>query len=174
MEKKKIRSASHAGSWYSDNGQTLRNQLEGFLDKAKITDISTRAVISPHAGYSYSGQSAAYAYKNIDKSRIKRIFILGPAHHEYITKCALSLMEEYATPFGNMSLDRTIISELYATGSFEWMQKSVDEDEHSIEMQLPYIYKMMDGTSFTLVPVLVGSLSRESEEHYGSIFFQIL
>ncbi len=58
-------------------------------------------------------------------------------------------MDEYATPLGNITLDRTTIDELYATGAFEWMQKSVDEEEHSIEMQLPYIYKMMQGYVIT-------------------------
>jgi len=169
-DKKSVRSASHAGSWYNNNASSLRSELNTFLDKAKVTDTSACAVISPHAGYTYSGQSAAYAYKNMDKSKIKKVFILGPAHHEHLTKCGLSLMDEYATPMGNIPLDRKIITELYDTGSFEWIQKSVDEDEHSIEMQLPFIYNMMEGVTFSIVPVLVGAVSKDSESHFGSIF----
>lgn len=70
MSSANIREASHAGSWYTGDGESLTKQLTKFLDKAKITTQSARAVISPHAGYSYSGQSAAYAYKNFDKSKI--------------------------------------------------------------------------------------------------------
>jgi AmmeMemoRadiSam system protein B len=55
------------------------------------------------------------------------------------------MMDEYETPIGNIPLDRGTINELYATGAFGWMQRSVDEDEHSIEMQLPYVAKMMQG-----------------------------
>lgn len=63
-----------------------------------------------------------------------------------------------------------VITSLYSTGAFSWMSQKVDENEHSIEMQLPYIVKMMKNTPFTLVPVLVGSLSNESEEQYAEIF----
>jgi len=170
----KIRRASHAGSWYSSEEATLSEQLEKWIQKAKLTDVSARAIISPHAGYSYSGQAAAFAHKNVDKSKIQRIFVLGPSHHAYLTKCALSSVEYYETPLGNITLDKNVISELYASGSFEWMKKTVDEDEHSIEMQLPFIVKMMEGVSYTLVPVLVGSVSKKSEEHYGALFAKYL
>jgi len=170
MSAVRVREASHAGSWYIGDEEELDKQLAKFLDKATITDNAARAVISPHAGYSYSGPSAAYAYKNFDKSQIKRVFVLGPSHHVYISKCALSQMDEYETPLGNIKLDRQVIDELYATGSFEWMSKSVDEEEHSIEMQLPYIAKMMKGVEYRLVPVMVGSLKKEGEEIYGPIF----
>lgn len=85
----------------------------------------------------------------------KRVFVLGPSHHVYLTKCALSMMTAYETPLGNIALDtdgnilvivtRLVIKEIHSTGQFEWMKKSVDEAEHSIEMQLPYIEKMMEG-----------------------------
>jgi len=171
---KKIRNASHAGSWYSDDEKVLSDQLDKFLDKAKTTNLMARAVISPHAGYSYSGPTAAFAYKNLDKTKIKRVFIFGPSHHFYLTKCALSLMDEYETPLGNITLDRAVINELHSTGSFDWMERSVDEDEHSIEMQLPYIVKMMKGANYGLVPVLVGNVSKESEALYGKIFAKYL
>jgi len=174
LEEKALRQASHAGSWYAQEDNILEAQLEGWLNKAKLTDSSARAIISPHAGYSYSGQSAAYGFKNLDHSKIKRIFILGPSHHVYFTKCALSGMDEYETPLGNIPLDKEVINELYATGSFDWMKKSVDEEEHSIEMQLPYIFKQMNGAAFTLVPILVGKLSKSSEEQYGSILAKYL
>lgn len=96
--------------------------------------------------------------------------MLGPSHHVYTNKCMLSKMNEYETPIGNIKLDRKVINELYATNLFEMMSKDVDEDEHSIEMQLPYIAKMMEGADYTLVPVMVGSISSSSEEEYGKIF----
>ena len=84
-------------------------------------------------------------------------------------------MDTYATPLGDIKLDKEVIKELYDTGSFDWMDKSVDEDEHSIEMQLPFIANRMQGnTSYTLVPVLVGSLSKDSEKLFGSIFSKYL
>jgi len=164
------RMATHAGTWYSKEEKILSDQLDKWLQKAKLTDSNARAIISPHAGYAYSGQAAAFAHKNIDKSKIQRIFVLGPSHHAYLSKCALSSMDSYETPFGPIPLDKHVISELYAGGSFEWMKRTVDEEEHSIEMQLPYIAKLMERTTYSLVPILVGSLSKKMEEHYGSLF----
>jgi len=78
-------------------------------------------------------------------------------------------MNLYETPLGNITLDSEVINDLYSSGSFEWMKKNVDEGEHSIEMQLPFIFKQMEGAAFTLVPILVGSLSKDAEQLYGSL-----
>jgi len=73
----------------------------------------------------------------------KRVFLLGPSHHHYLPKAALSRCTHYATPLGNLTVDRETTAELYKSGQFEWMSQPVDEDEHSLEMHLPYIYKML-------------------------------
>ena len=73
----------------------------------------------------------------------KRVFLLGPSHHFYLSKAALSKCTHYATPLGNLTIDRATTADLYKTGQFDWMSQSVDEDEHSLEMHLPYIYKIL-------------------------------
>ena len=78
--------------------------------------------------------------------------MLGPSHHYYLTKAALSRCTHYATPLGDLKIDRATTAELHASGNFEWMSQSVDEDEHSLEMHLPYIYKILSeyGTSLLM------------------------
>lgn len=170
------RAASHAGSWYTSNGVKLDEQLTSWLSAVQgerfplsedvaREDASTRrgdptflpipgirAIIAPHAGYSYSGPPAAYAYKCIDPSRIKRVFVLGPSHHFYLNGCALSKCKTYETPLGGLPLDRKTMDELKAKGEqqgrstrFDWMDLDQDEDEHSIEMHLPYVRKVFEG-----------------------------
>jgi len=73
----------------------------------------------------------------------KRVFVLGPSHHFYLTRCALSQCESYETPLGDLKIDRATIAELHKTGQFDRMSMSVDTDEHSIEMHLPYIHKLL-------------------------------
>lgn len=73
----------------------------------------------------------------------KRVFLLGPSHHHYLTKAALSKCDAYGTPLGNLVVDRELTDTLYKSGQFEWMSQSVDEEEHSLEMHLPYIYKVL-------------------------------
>jgi len=174
---RKVRDASHAGSWYTDNGELLAQQLEGWLAAVETPPAEgnaslgpSRAVISPHAGYSYSGPTAAWAYHAIDPSVVKRVFILGPSHHVYMRNCALSGQTHYETPIGDLTLDLDVMAELMSTGHFGTMEKDVDEDEHSIEMQLPYLAKVFEGHDVKVVPVLVGSLDKQNEELFGRVF----
>ncbi|CAK8677865.1 protein MEMO1-like [Clavelina lepadiformis] len=167
------RRATHAGSWYSSSGSQLNQQLNQWLSEASGSSHGpARAIISPHAGYSYCGSCAAHAYKQIDATNVERVFILGPSHHVYLRECALSPATSYKTPLYNLKIDQSIYGELYATGKFKTMSMQTDEDEHSIEMQLAFVAKAMESKhdNFKIVPVLVGSLDRDSEREYGKIF----
>lgn len=137
--------------------------------------LRTVANDTRHAGYTYSGPTAAWAYKSLDLSNAKRIFLLGPSHTLYLTGCAVSSHSFYATPLGNLKLDETTIKELQLTGKFDAWRPSKEEDEHSLEMHLPYIYKMLSQnfkTSAeypTLIPILVGNTSEAADRAYGQI-----
>ncbi|KAK4574314.1 hypothetical protein LTR86_002075 [Recurvomyces mirabilis] len=196
--KQVIREDTHAGSWYTASKPQLNSQLDGWLAAVKtpvkcigprsegqmISDLpvaGARVIIAPHAGYSYSGPAAAWAYKSWDVSKAKRIFLLGPSHHHYLTKAALTRCTHYATPLGNLPIDRATTEELHQSGVFEWMSQSVDEDEHSLEMHLPYIYKMLskifgdDPSAFPLLtPIMIGNASMTSEAQLGRLLTSYL
>lgn len=171
-----VRRASHAGSWYSDSGKELTKQLEGWLSAADLSHGPARAIIAPHAGYQYCGACGAYAYRQVSPVVVQRVFILGPSHHVRIAGCALSSASKYRTPLYDLKIDTQIYAELESTGHFERMNMTVDEDEHSIEMHLPYIAKVMEDykDKFTIVPILVGSISPEKEALYGKILAKYL
>uniref|UniRef100_A0AAV1V6R3 Protein MEMO1 n=1 Tax=Peronospora matthiolae TaxID=2874970 RepID=A0AAV1V6R3_9STRA len=92
-----------------------------------------------------------------------------PSHHFYLRGCAVSTAHEYETPLGNIVLDREVNEKLVDSGKFATMSMDVDEDEHSIEMHLPFIYQVMNGREFTAVPILVGNTKSETDEEYGKI-----
>ncbi|KAL9124294.1 MAG: hypothetical protein Q9217_006362 [Psora testacea] len=176
------RAASHAGSWYTDDGLTLSEELEDWLADVNpsikglgaVPQPGARAIIAPHAGYAYSGPAAAWAYKYLDLSQAKRVFLLGPSHHKYLTGCALSKHAKYATPIGNLPLDLHTMSQLRSSDQFEDMSVSTDSAEHSLEMHLPYIFyllsKRFNPANFPpLVPILVGSTNPHTERTYGSL-----
>ncbi|KAK7205016.1 MEMO1 family [Myxozyma melibiosi] len=174
------RRATHAGSWYLGDGDDLDIQLTEFLDNVPSASTEhgpfpvpgARIIIAPHAGYSYSGPTAAWAYKAWDVSGLKRVFLLGPSHHVYLKSCALSQCTEYETPLGNIPIDTETIEKLHKGGEFQMMSKSTDEDEHSLEMHLPYIYKILSSSKEgmrPLVPIMVGSLSAKMEREFGEI-----
>lgn len=166
----RTRKASHAGSWYTNNAQKLEEELDGWLRASGRTKSpSVRGVIAPHAGYSYSGRCAAYAFGNIDPANFSRIFLLGPSHHYYTPRCALTGTTVYSTPLGDLPVDLEVNEELQATGKFETMDKRADEAEHSMEMHLPYLAKVFRGFPVKVVPILVGALSPASEAMYGKL-----
>ena len=123
---------------------------------------AARALIVPHAGYSYSGPAAAWGYTNVDPNKVSRVFLLGPSHHVFLRRCALSVCDVHRTPIGDLRVDRDAYDELRATGEFIDMDVGIDEAEHSLEMHLPYIRKVFEsrpGGPPPLVPVMVGALT---------------
>ncbi|KAK4054997.1 hypothetical protein OIO90_003338 [Microbotryomycetes sp. JL221] len=169
-----VRQATHAGSWYSSSRTELDQQLTLWLNQFKAesefdTPVrSCKAIIAPHAGYAYSGPTAAWAYGN-------RVFVLGPSHHVYLKGCALTQCQEYQTPLGNIPIDTDTVNELRNTGKFTTMDIDTDQDEHSIEMHLPYIRKIFQGRNdVKLVPILVGSLTLQLEQMYGNVLKSFL
>ncbi|XP_029820980.1 protein MEMO1 [Manacus vitellinus] len=170
------REASHAGSWYTASGPQLNAQLEGWLSQVQSTKRPARAIIAPHAGYTYCGSCAAHAYKQVDPNITRKIFILGPSHHVPLSRCALSSVDIYRTPLYDLRIDQKIYGELWKTGMFERMSLQTDEDEHSIEMHLPYTAKAMEShkDEFTIIPVLVGALSESKEQEFGKLFSKYL
>lgn len=193
------RKATHAGSWYTDDPRELDECLTEWLSDVQPDNLlsplsvcsdsscssssseslalpisSNRAIIGPHAGYSYSGPAAAYAYRTIDTSAIKTVFILGPSHHVYLDGCAVSACSSYETPLGNLPINRSVTHELLSTGRFSTMSKTEDEDEHSIEMHLPYIYKVFKGTGIQIVPILVGAINTARENEFGKLLAKYL
>jgi AmmeMemoRadiSam system protein B len=73
----------------------------------------------------------------------KRIFLIGPSHHYYLSGAATTGLEVYRTPLGDLNVDRDFVSKIAKEWDLEIMSRSVDEEEHSLEMHLPYIYKML-------------------------------
>jgi AmmeMemoRadiSam system protein B len=115
---------------------------------------------------------------NILTACSKRVFLLGPSHHYYLTGAATTGCDKYRTPLGDLTIDTELVEEIQKEWDLEKMSKGVDEDEHSLEMHLPYIYKMLslknttfqnDSTSVPLVPIMIGNTDATAEAHYGSL-----
>ena len=159
---------------HSEARPNCSDWCERAAKKVKVRDRPVRAIIGPHAGYSYSGEAAGYAYCALNPESIKRIFVLGPSHHVYTKKCHVSVASFYRTPIGNISIDRDVCDELLRSKYFEPMDRDVDEDEHSIELHAPFIATVMKGRAFTMVPIMCGALNRESEGVYGGLLSKYL
>eukprot|EP00823_Brevimastigomonas_motovehiculus_P004431 TRINITY_DN292_c0_g1_i1.p1 TRINITY_DN292_c0_g1~~TRINITY_DN292_c0_g1_i1.p1 ORF type:complete len:367 (+),score=111.89 TRINITY_DN292_c0_g1_i1:117-1217(+) len=165
------RSATHCGSWYPGTAPKLIRLMKPLLDDVKVvTSLPARAVIVPHAGYTYCATTAANAFKHVQPSSgIKRVFILGPSHRYPTKMCLMSSACTWESPFGDVAVDAEVMKALKSTGKFDYMDLDVDEEEHSLEMELPWIKLIMKDQSFTIVPIMVGSLSIKQEREVGAI-----
>jgi len=180
-----VRRAVHAGSWYSDNAEDLRDDVRRLLGaeyaEGATPDPELKAVIVPHAGLRFSGSVAARVYASLDIRSIRKIFLIGPSHHAHLPGCGLpgDRVVAYRTPIGDLPLDLATLQELRQTGEFSTLSMSVDEEEHSIEMQLPFLAELLLNSPnrdksdavkpCTLVPIMVGSVSGGEEARYGQM-----
>jgi MEMO1 family protein len=152
----KTRQSAVAGLFYPDDRQELQQQISSFLKLAKIDHqhSTPRALIVPHAGYIYSGLSAAFAYNTLVKTQlIKRVILLGPAHRVAVEGMAVPSSSIFNTPLGDIPLDQEEIHRLINNG-LAFTSDLAHEQEHSLEVQLPFLQTILP--SFKLVPIVVG------------------
>eukprot|EP01084_Bolivina_argentea_P135923 239428_1 len=141
----KIRPAKKAGSWYTKEANALSKEFKSWLNNSNktISSSNVKAIICPHAGYTYCGATAAYSYHHVDASKIDRVFILGPDHcgatHSSKHRCMLSPATHWQTPFGNIAVDTDIIKQLNNTNYFDMLSMKQDESEHSMELIVPFL-----------------------------------
>jgi AmmeMemoRadiSam system protein B len=154
----------------------LENSFKIWLSDAdKIKNIKLlKAIIESYVEYSYSGSTAAWAYININPLNYKTVFLLGPCHHKYIKGCGLPTCNLYQTPLGNIQVDTETVQKLSQIKNFQMVSKKDEEDEHSLEMHLPFIKKLFGENEFKLVPIMIGSLDRSLEEYFGNILSDYL
>jgi AmmeMemoRadiSam system protein B len=154
---KTIRPAAVAGSFYPADPDSLARLITSQLEKVKLLSPPPhpKAFIAPHAGYIYSGEIAASAYKQIlpIKNQIKRVILIGPSHHIAFNGLAISSADYFSTPLGNIPLDSDAHT-LLATHHNVTVSNQAHQAEHSLEVQLPFLQTVLD--EFTIVPIITG------------------
>jgi len=157
---KQIRTAALAGSFYPADADQLRHTLADLLNEVETPSGSPKALIAPHAGYIYSGSTAAKAYANLNsiKNNIKRVVILGPAHRVYVKGMALPNASAFATPLGNIDIDSEGLKKIKHLPQVQFSDEA-HAQEHSIEVHLPFLQTCLN--KFSLLPIVVGDASPE-------------
>lgn len=146
-----------AGAFYSDNKQILTSNIKTLLASATpaVSSAHPKAIIVPHAGYIYSGQTAAVAYARLVPGRetIKRVVLLGPVHRVPVRGLALPDVDAFSTPLGEIEIDQKAIASLAKLHQVV-VSGAVHRQEHSLEVQLPFLQTVLH--DFKLVPLAVG------------------
>jgi AmmeMemoRadiSam system protein B/AmmeMemoRadiSam system protein A len=166
---KSDRPPSVAGSFYPAGRQELLMMLDELFLTAKGTSgMNPQALVVPHAGYVFSGQVAAAAYKQIDREKsYKRIFIIGPNHRVAFDGVMVYTQGDFLTPLGRVNVD-PLAAELVRKHQLFGSDPKTHQQEHCIEVQLPFLQYWLK-KPFTIVPMLIGGNSAEIARLTGSI-----
>jgi AmmeMemoRadiSam system protein B/AmmeMemoRadiSam system protein A len=143
--------------WYPADAAMMRAQINGFFEKADVTTKSDLiALIMPHAGYRYSGQTAAYGVKTAAK-RYKRVVVIGPSHYvDMPGALSVPAATHYSTPLGLVPLDTQFIARLKTNPVFRSIPQA-HQYEHSVQIEVPLL--QYDRPGFKLVPIVAGRCS---------------
>lgn len=151
-----VRPAAVAGTFYPGERESLAATVRDLLDRARAPDgAPAKALIVPHAGYPYSGAVAATAYGTLLQApaRISRVVLLGPAHRVFVEGLAFPSVDRFATPCGEIALDRDAIdSALTLPGTL--VSDAAHAAEHCLEVHLPFLQAALG--AFRIVPIVVG------------------
>jgi len=146
--------------FYPADPAALTSMVDGMLSTARTghTD-NPKALAVPHAGYIYSGPTAAVAYAQLDRKRVRRVVLLGPAHRMPVQGLVLPETDNFSTPLGSIPLDKEAMHAIEHLPQVSF-NDTPHQTEHSLEVQLPFLQRSLD--TFTLLPLVVGDASSKA------------
>jgi MEMO1 family protein len=151
-----IRKSAIAGSWYPGKPSVLRRDIEKFFDLVPDLNPAGEVVglIAPHAGYIYSGQVAAYAYKLVIGKKYDAVIVIGPSHRVAFHGVSIFSEGGYETPLGIVPVNQSLARAIEKFSSTVETIPSAHNHEHSLEIQLPFLQVALGDFSF--VPLMMG------------------
>ena len=155
-----VRPATQAGRFYESDARLLSHEVDSLLARhaQRSDDEDVAALIVPHAGYYFSGNVAASAYARLNpEKKYKRIFLLGPSHHEWLDGASVNgEVDYYATPLGDVKVDRETARQLIQADSVFSYQPKAHDREHCLEVQLPFLQRHL-GEVPPIVPIIIST-----------------
>ncbi|TAM36199.1 AmmeMemoRadiSam system protein B [bacterium] len=157
-----IKEPEFGGEFYPAGKAELSGMIDDLLQKAAPESVPGEifALISPHAGYGYSGETAAFGYKLIKNKPYKTVIILGAGHHKLFNGAALYAKGAFLTSLGKLNVDEEFAKEMLGKDPDIFTDESAFTGEHSVEVQLPFLQKVL--SDFKIVPVIVGDCTLDT------------
>ena len=155
----KTREPAVAGQWYPSDEKELTQMLDGFFQNVKLDEKAKKVepfgIVSPHAGFVYSGQVAAYGYSLIKDKKYDTIILLGPSHHFLDNVISIYDGDFYKTPMGKVPIDKKIVSEILKENDDFVFYEYIHRPEHSLESQIPFLQYQLQ--NFKIVPIITST-----------------
>ncbi|MGZ9225280.1 MAG: AmmeMemoRadiSam system protein B [Anaerolineales bacterium] len=154
-----VRPSPIAGNWYEGDPILLARILDEYLDEAQLPEMEgeVMAVIAPHAGHKYSGAVAGYAFAALRGRKPDLVPVIAPMHHPYSEPLITTRHDAYATPLGEVPVDKDVLRELDAILKSELgfgLSPVQHDPEHSLEIELPFLQRALS-SEWKLLPVMV-------------------
>ena len=155
MGMKEIREPAVAGAFYPDKPEVLLRDVAKYLENSKKEKIEGDivALISPHAGYMYSGQVAAYAYKLVEGRTFDSVVVVAPSHRALFKGASLYDRGGYRTPLGVVPIDTELSKKMMERRKEIQFLPEAHHQEHSLEVQIPFLQVVLK--TFNLIPIVM-------------------
>jgi len=155
-----LRKPAVAGLFYPADPQKLESEIKQHLKNSIPSFIPSKVfgLVSPHAGYVYSGSSAAYGFNTLQNKKFKTVIIISPSHKEYFPGVSIYNGDAYETPLGEIPIDQEISDLLVDNKANIFRGINGHRDEHAIEVQLPFLQYVLE--DFSIVPIVMGDQSK--------------
>jgi AmmeMemoRadiSam system protein B len=169
-----VRPCAVCGSWYPGSAPLLARAIDGHLAAAHPGDVPEypRAVIAPHAGLMYSGPVAAYAYSLVRQCTYEAVVLVGPSHFIPFHGVSIWPRGMWQTPFGDVPVATDLAAAIAAESREVVELADAHTREHSLEMQLPFIARLLPGVP--IVPLVMGYQRRETSYALGDALARVL
>jgi len=156
------RRASVAGRWYADDPAQLTAEVDRYISRAELDAIGgpVLAIVAPHAGLVYSGPVAAFAYKAAVHSGCTAAVLVGPSHYVPFQGASIWPDGVWESPLGDVAIDANLAHAIQATSETVVDLPSAHGREHSLEMQLPFVTRVLPG--IPIVPLVMGEQTRQT------------
>jgi len=169
-----LRPAAVAGSWYPGTAVALNAEVDRYLEAAGDVAVPGRviALVSPHAGLRYSGPVAAHGFRLLRGRSPLTVVLVGPSHRAAFGGVALQAHGSWETPLGRVPIDEEVAGGLLGAGAGVLEQPDVHRDEHSLEMQMPFLQRLV--SDLRIVPAMMGSQSRHEVDSLAEALASVL
>jgi AmmeMemoRadiSam system protein B/AmmeMemoRadiSam system protein A len=167
-----VKEPAVAGSFYPADARTLKASVDTYLAQATPSPQSGRlvALVSPHAGYIYSGHVAAWGYKGLKD--YDTVILIGPSHRVGFAGASVYTEGSFRTPLGDVKIDRRLARSLLNEKAHVTFYPEAFEREHSLEVQLPFLQSVLD--EFKIVPILISRPTGEMYAHLAGKLTQMV
>lgn len=161
----KIRHQQVAGYFYPAEKEKLENDISLLLnvDKPEKSFNKIFGIVSPHAGYVYSGKTAAYVYNLLKDKSYKTVIVISPSHAEYFPGICIYDGDAYETPLGIVEIDQNITDKLTENSKLVFRGIQGHKREHALEVQIPFLQSVLK--DFKIVPIVMGDQSKMFVDH---------